>query len=110
MAHRLLSNEGDKCTNSDVILRLVSNDSIDNNKVPQHLHHICASISLNDRAKDADDADEDSPVIRTITIDLLEKYPIVISTCVGIGILQGKSVSSQCHGKIHFSILRESKS
>lgn len=110
MTNRLLSNESDICSIQDLILRLVSNNTIDKNKVPKHLYNICASIFLNDNDEDVD---EDSPITRTLTIDLLKEHRIVISTCGGIAILQDKSVlfthifideASQCQGKNIFHI------
>lgn len=108
---RLLSDKSNISSIDKAILRLVSNATVDKNKVPENIHKICASISLNGND---DDDDEDPAIKRTLTIDILRKHRIIISTCGGIGYLLDKEVlfshvfideASQCHGKttlLHF--------
>lgn len=106
VTNRLLSEKSDISSFDKAVLRLVSNATIDKNKIPENLRKICASISLN--GNDEDD-EEDSAIKRALTIDLLIEHRIIISTCGGIGALLDKGVmfthvfideASQCHGKI----------
>lgn len=114
---RLLTDKINISSCDKAILRLVSNATVDKNKVPENIHKICASIALNGNENDDYD-DEDPAIRRTLTIDLLRKHRIIISTCGGIGYLLDKEVlfthvfideASQCHGKtatmLHFYTL-----
>lgn len=103
---RLLSEKNDICSIDKAILRLVSNATIDKNKVPESLFKICATISSSDNDEDHH---EDTAIKRKLTIELLKEHRIVISTCGGIGALLEKNISfthvfideaSQCHGNI----------
>lgn len=93
------------------MLRLVSNTTIDKNKVPEKLHDFSASITMNIEEIDSMN-DEPSQIKRNQDMSYIKEFRIVISTCGGIGIALGKDISNgffthvfideagQCNGNI----------
>lgn len=76
------------------MIRLVSNNTIDRNQVPHGLHSFSASIVVN---VDPDEFDSEfaskSPIKRNRNLEYLKNFRIFVSTCVGIGLAQGKDIS-----------------